>query len=66
MTPQDRSVSRMSDADRFRNEAEQARQMAALTFNKVEKDFWLRVARHWNELVDREAERLKRQMENSD
>jgi hypothetical protein len=56
----------MSDADRFRNEAEEARQMAALTVNKVEKDFWLRIAKHWNELVDREAKRLKCQTENSD
>ncbi len=41
----------MSNADQFRKDAEEARQMAARTTKQEDKAFWLRLAEDWNKLA---------------
>jgi hypothetical protein len=50
----------VSDADQFRKEAEEARQMAARSLKQEDKAFWLRLAEDWNKLAqeaDKNADR---------
>jgi hypothetical protein len=46
----------VSDADEFRKQAEDARQMAARSLKQEDKAFWLRLAEDWNKLAQ-EADR---------
>jgi hypothetical protein len=41
----------MSDADQYRKQAEDARQIAAKTANQDCKTFWLRMAEDWDRLA---------------
>ena len=41
----------MSEADDFRKQAEDARQMAARSLKQEDKAFWLRLAEDWNKLA---------------
>ncbi len=41
----------MSNADQFRKDAEEARQMAARSTKQEDKAFWLRLAEDWNKLA---------------
>jgi len=42
-----------SDADRFRREAEECRQMAAQALHPVDKDAWLKLAADWLKLAEK-------------
>jgi hypothetical protein len=51
----------VSDADQFRKEAEDARQMSARSIKHEDKAFWLRLAEDWNKLAqeaDKNGSRL--------
>jgi hypothetical protein len=41
----------VSNADQFRKDAEEARQMAARSTKQEDKAFWLRLAEDWNKLA---------------
>ena len=41
----------MSNADQFRKDAEEARQMAARSTKQGDKAFWLRLAEDWYKLA---------------
>ena len=41
----------MSNADQFRKDAEEARQMAARSTKQEDKACWLRLAEDWNKLA---------------
>jgi hypothetical protein len=40
-----------TDADRFRKQAEECRQLAARAINEVDKQAWLRLAADWIKLA---------------
>jgi len=40
-----------TDADRFRKQAEECRQLAAKAINEVDKQAWLRLAADWIKLA---------------
>ncbi|MEK9285264.1 hypothetical protein MTR72_37620 [Bradyrhizobium sp. ISRA442] len=48
-----------TDAERFRKEAEECRQMAARAINPADRDGWLKLADDWIKLAS-EAERKER------
>jgi hypothetical protein len=51
----------MTDADDFRKQAEEARQMAARSLKQEDKAFWLRLAEDWIKLAQQADENTKRQ-----
>ena len=50
----------MSDADDFRKQAVECRQLAATTTIPADKAFWLRVAEDWLKLAQEADKSLKR------
>ena len=51
----------MTDADDFRKQAEEARQMTARSLKQEDKAFWLRQAEDWIKLAQQADENTKRQ-----
>ncbi|WP_193760667.1 hypothetical protein [Bradyrhizobium yuanmingense] len=47
-----------TDAERFRQEAEECRQLAASSINPLDKETWLRLAAEWLKMAE-EAERRR-------
>lgn len=47
----------MSDANRFKNRAEQCRRLAAETDNEGDRKAWLRLAAEWDKRADDAAQR---------
>ena len=54
-------ASAMTDADDFRKQAEEARQMAARSLKQEDKAFWLCLAEDWIKLAQQADENTKRQ-----
>jgi len=50
----------MSDADDFRKQAEECRQLAAAAIKPADKAFWLRVAEDWLRLAQEADKPSKR------
>jgi hypothetical protein len=51
----------VSDANEFRKQAEDARQMATQSVNQEDKAFWLRLAEDWIKLAQDADKNAKRQ-----
>lgn len=48
-----------SDAERFREEANECRTLAAAAINPIDKESWLRLAAEWQKLAEEAAERSR-------
>jgi hypothetical protein len=49
-----------SDADRFRQEAEECRKLAASAVSQLDKEAWLRLAADWIKLAENAEQRRRR------
>jgi hypothetical protein len=49
-----------ADADRFRKQAEECRQLAATALNALDKAFWLKLAEDWLKLAQEADKPTKR------
>jgi hypothetical protein len=50
----------MTDADRFREEAEECRKLAERSASQLDKEAWLRLAADWIKLAENAEQRRRR------